>query len=350
MSGLFPKREVNKITKQITALIPVYNQEKYLGRFLSSISRLLKDNCQIDISDNSSTDGSLKKIEEFAGQQPSSQIRLFRQDTNRGVVANNSFLWDHAESPLVFFAHPDDRYSEDFVKSVLQPYEKNPDLVLSMCQLGFMDEQGRPYVRPEKDTLLPSTQAMTRAEMLQFFMYGSAGLYIYGIFNKRKLDQLGIPIAELAVHPFWEYPPILACFLTGRVATVPEKEFTYRLHINAAADSPHVDTHLTGPPVVTDGKPLHAHAARFIVRFWEVVDLYSPRGIWGKVMDKFWLLLGAWRSEGGSVNWYWRVKESLWRDLWIFAKRSEWMEFLILASFIPFKIRILRLLIKQRVF
>jgi len=350
MSGRFSKREVNEITKQITALIPVYNQKKYLEKFLSSITKLLKNGCQIDISDNNSTDGSLRELESFAEQQPCSQIRFFRQEANRGVVANNSFLWEHAESPFVFFAHPDDQYSEGFVKSVLQPYEQNPDLVLSMCQLGFMDEQGRPYLRPNKDTLLPTPQEMTRPEMLQFFMYGSTGLYIYGVFNKRKLDQLGIPIAALAVHPFWEYPPILACFLTGRVATVPEKEFTYRLHINSAADSPHVDTHLTGPPVVTDGQPLHAHAARFIIRFWEIVDLYSPRGSWGKVMDKFWLLLGAWRSEGGSVNWYWRVKESLWRDLWTFAKRSEWKEFLILASFIPLKIRILRLLIKQRLF
>ena len=346
MTGRYSDRE----GKKLTALIPVYNQKKYLEKFFSSITKLLKNNCQIIISDNSSTDGSLKELQNFAEQQPSDQIRLFPQKTNRGVVANHSFLWDHAESPFVFFAHPDDQYSEGFVRSVLQPYEQNPDLVLSMCQLGFMDEQGRPYLRPKKDTLLPTPQEMTRTEMLQFFMYGSAGLYIYGIFNKQKLDQLGIPIAELAVHPFWEYSPILACFLTGRVATVPENEFTYRLHINAAANSPHVDTHLTGPPVVTDGKPLHAHAARFIIRFWEIVDLYSPRSSWGKIMDKIWLLLGAWRSEGGSVNWYWKVKESLWRDLWIFAKHGEWKEFLVLASFIPLKIRILRLLIKQRVF
>jgi len=350
MTGNFSDRAGKKITKQITALIPIFNQKKYLEKFLSSVTKLLKNNCQIYISDNRSTDGSLKELQDFAEQQSSGQIRLFRQDTNRGVVANNTFLWESAESPFVFFAHPDDQYSEGFVKSVLQPYEQNPDLVLSMCQLGFMDEQGRPYLRPKKDTLLPTPQEMTRPEMLQFFMYGSAGLYIYGIFNKQKLDQLGIPIAALAVHPFWEYPPILACFLTEKVATVPETEFTYRLHINAAADSPHVDTHLTGPPVETDDKALHAHAARFIVRFWEIVDLYSPRCSWGKVMDKFWLLLGAWRSEGGSVNWYWRVKESLWSDLWTFAKRNEWMEFLILASFIPLKIRILRLLIKQRVF
>jgi hypothetical protein len=181
-------------------------------------------------------------------------------------------------------------------------------------------------------------------------MYGTTGLFIYGIFNKKKIEQRGIPLTKLSHHPFWEYPVILACFLNGPVAAVTETEFTYRLHIHAAADSPHVDTHLTGPSVVTDGKPLHAHAARFIVRFLEIVDLCSPRGTWGKIMDKFWLLLGAWRSEGGSVNWYWRVKRSLWRDLWAFAKNSEWKEFLILASFIPLKIRILRLLIKQRAF
>jgi glycosyltransferase involved in cell wall biosynthesis len=344
------RHEFKECAKQVTALIPLYNQEKYLERFFSSIKKLLEYGCQIDISDNCSTDSSLRKTQAFAVQQAGDQIRIFRQNTNRGVVANNSYLWEHAKSPYVFFAHADDKYSEGFVRSVLLPYKQNPDLVLSMCQLAFMDEQEQPSLRPKKDTFLPNTQEMTRAEMLQFFMYGSTGLYIYGLFNKRKLDELGIPIAGLAVHPFWEYPPILACFLTGGVATVPETDFTYRLHINAATDSPHVDTHLTGPPVVTDGKPLHAHAARFIVRFWEVVDLYSPRGSLGKVMDKFWLLLGAWRSEGGSVNWYWRVKESLWRDLWTFAKRSEWKEFLILASFIPLKIRILRLLIKQRVF
>ena len=350
MNRRFSDRVGKEITKQITALIPIYNQKKYLEKFLSSITKLLKNNCQIDISDNSSTDGSLEEIQNFAEQQQSGQIRLFRQETNRGVVANHEFLWANAKSPFVFFTHPDDQYSEGFVRSVLQPYEETPNLVLSMCQLAFMDEQGRPYLRSKKDTLLPSPQSMARSEMLQFFMYGSAGLFIYGIFNKKELDQLGIPIPALMVHPFWEYPAILACFLTGRVATVPETEFTYRLHINAATDSPHVNTHLTGSPVVTDVKHLHAHAARFIVRFWEIVDLYSSRSSWGKVMDKFWLLLGAWRSEGGSVNWYWKVKESLWRDLWIFAKHGEWKEFLVLASFIPLKIRILRLLIKQRVF
>ena len=191
---------------------------------------------------------------------------------------------------------------------------------------------------------------MSRGASLQYFIYGTTGLFIYGIFNKKDIEQLGIPLAKLSHHPFLEYPVILACFLNGPAAAVPEAEFTYRLHINFATDSPHVDTHLTGPPVVTVGKPLHANAVKSIVRFWEIVALYSPRGTWGKVMDKFWLLLGAWRSEGGSVNWYSRVKESLWRDLWTFAKRKEWKEFLILVSFGLLKIRILRLLIKQRVF
>ena len=99
MSGRYSDREVEKLTKEITALIPVYNQKKYLEKFFSSITKLLKNNCQIDISDNSSTDGSLKELQNFAEQQPSGQIRLFQQKTNRGVVANHSFLWDHRLLP-----------------------------------------------------------------------------------------------------------------------------------------------------------------------------------------------------------------------------------------------------------
>jgi glycosyltransferase involved in cell wall biosynthesis len=305
---------------------------------------------QVLFSDNKSTDHSREIILEELPKLKALKTKLFEQNINLGVVKNNEFLWEKCQTEYAFYAHADDRHGAEFVNSCMRSFQDSSETILSMCQCKFMDEQGKAYTREIKDTILLDPRQMSRGGSLQYFMYGTTGFFIYGIFNKKKIERLEIPLTKLVHHPFWEYPAILACFLNGPVAAVPEVEFTYRLHINSAADSPHVDTHLTGPPVVTDGMPLHAHAARFIVRFWEVVDLYSPRGSLGKVMDKFWLLLGAWRSEGGSVNWYWRVKESLWRDLWVFAKRSEWMEFLILASFIPFKIRILRLLIKQRVF
>ena len=334
----------------VSALVPVFNQEKYLSEFLLHFSLLKSSRLQVLFSDNRSTDQSREIIRKNLSNLQVPEAELFEQDINLGVVKNSEFLWEKCATDYAFYAHSDDRYGIEFVNSCMRTFEGSSEVILSMCQCKFMDEQGRPYFREPKDTVLLDPRQMSRGTSLQYFMYGTTGLFIYGIFNKKKSDQLGIPLTKLSHHPFWEYPVILACFLNGPVAAVPEAEFTYRLHINSAADSPHVDTHLTGPPVVTDGKPLHAHAARFIIRFWEIVDLYSPRGSWGKVMDKFWLLLGAWRSEGGSVNWYWRVKESLWRDLWTFAKRSEWREFLVLASFIPFKIRILRLLIKQRVF
>jgi len=334
----------------VSALVPVFNQEKYLSDFFRYFSLLKSSRLQVLFSDNRSTDRSREIIRENLSKLQGLKAELFEQDINLGVVKNGEFLWEKCVTDYAFYAHPDDQHGAEFVGSCMQTFEDNSDVILSMCQCKFIDEQGRPTTREPKDTVLLDPRQMSRGASLQYFMYGTTGLFIYGLFNKKKIEQRGIPLTKLSHHPFWEYPVILACFLNGPVAAVPEAEFTYRLHINVAADSPHVDTHLTGPSVVTDGNPLHAHAARFIVRFLEIVDLCSPRGTWGKIMDKFWLLLGAWRSEGGSVNWYWRVKRSLWRDLWAFAKNSEWKEFLILASFIPLKIRILRLLIKQRAF
>ena len=100
------RHEFRECAKQVTALIPLYNQEKYLERFFSSIKKLLEYGCQIDISDNCSTDSSLRKTQAFAEQQLGDQIRIFRQNTNRGVVANNSYLWEHAKSPYVFLLTP----------------------------------------------------------------------------------------------------------------------------------------------------------------------------------------------------------------------------------------------------
>lgn len=334
----------------VSTLVPVFNQEKYLPEFFRHFSLVKSARLQLLFSDNRSTDRSREIIRENLANLQALKKELFEQIINLGVVKNSEFLWEKCATDYAFYAHSDDRYGSEFVNSCMRGFQDNPDAILSMCQCKFMDEQGRPYTREPKDTVLLDPRQMSRGTSLQYFMYGTTGLFTYGIFNKRKIDQLGIPLTKLSHHPYWEYPLILACFLNGPVAAVREAEFTYRLHINADADSPHVDTHLTGAPVVTGGRPLHAHAARFIVRFWEIVDLYSPRGSWGKAMDKFWLLLGAWRSEGGSVNWYWRVKETLFRDLAIFARAGEWREFLILLSFVPLKVRPLRRLIRQRRF
>jgi len=73
------RHEFKKRAEQITAPIPACNQEKYVQRFFSSIKKLLENECQIDISDNCSTDRSLRKNQAFAEQQLEDQIRLFRR-------------------------------------------------------------------------------------------------------------------------------------------------------------------------------------------------------------------------------------------------------------------------------
>jgi len=332
-------------------LVPVHNQGKYLPGFLANLARWPKGSLQVLISENGSTDNSVELIEKSLASLPGDPPEFFRQAQNIGVVKNGQLLWQKTKTYLAFCAHPDDLHGAGFLPACLKPFEEDPETILSMCQPRFMDEQGRPYPRSPKDSVLLDPRKISRAAALQYFMYGTTGLFIYGIFNKEKCQRLNIPVPELSHYPFWEYPLILALFLNGRVAAVPAAEFTYRLHIHAPPDCPHKDYHHqdTGGRG-GDPRLLPEHAVRFLVRFWEIVDLYSPRSRWGKRLDKFWLLLGAWRSEGGSVNWFWRVKKTILRDLWTFAQAGEWREFFILLSFLPLKIRVLRLLIRQRVF
>lgn len=58
---------------KVSIVVPVYNNEAYIGRCIDSILRQNHKNFEIIIVDDGSTDGSLKRCREFESEQ----IRVF---------------------------------------------------------------------------------------------------------------------------------------------------------------------------------------------------------------------------------------------------------------------------------
>ena len=64
----------------ISVIIPVYNEEKVIGRCLELLVRQTLKPKEIIVVDDGSMDGTLKAIEIAASQTPRNDIKILRQD------------------------------------------------------------------------------------------------------------------------------------------------------------------------------------------------------------------------------------------------------------------------------
>lgn len=105
----------------ISVLIASYNGGKYIKEQLDSIIKQLSIDDEIIISDDGSTDNTLKLIESY--MEFDSRIRLYK-NRNLGVIKNFEFLITKAKKDIIFFSDQDDVWRNDKVRIVMEFFEK----------------------------------------------------------------------------------------------------------------------------------------------------------------------------------------------------------------------------------
>lgn len=124
--------------RPLTIGLPVYNGGTELIRAIDSLLGQTCSNFDLLISDNASTDGTEDVCREYANHDD--RIRYERQPENRGALANFAFVLDRAETPNFMWAACDDFWLPAFVGENLAALQSNSDLVCSVSQVEFMDE------------------------------------------------------------------------------------------------------------------------------------------------------------------------------------------------------------------
>ncbi len=97
----------------ISVIVPMYNAEKFLDRSIGSILNQSYKNLEIIIINDGSTDGSVKKIEEF--QKKDNRIKLYNQENHGVSYARNEGL-KHITGDYVQFVDADDDLDLDYFK------------------------------------------------------------------------------------------------------------------------------------------------------------------------------------------------------------------------------------------
>ena len=119
---------------KISAVIPVFNAEKYLSRCIKSVVGQTEQNIEIILVNDGSTDDSGKVCKSFANAD--SRIKYIEQE-NSGSQASRKHGVNAATGDYITFIDADDWIESDYYEKVCNQLEKNtPDI---FC-VGFTSE------------------------------------------------------------------------------------------------------------------------------------------------------------------------------------------------------------------
>jgi glycosyltransferase involved in cell wall biosynthesis len=122
--------------------LPVYNGAACIERALDSLLGQDLDDFEIVICDNASEDATPKICAAYAARD--ARIRLHRNPTNVGLVANFNRTFELSRGTYFRWAAHDDWHAPDTLRTTVGLLERNPAAVACGSAVSIVDEQGRP--------------------------------------------------------------------------------------------------------------------------------------------------------------------------------------------------------------
>lgn len=205
---------------EVSVIIPVYNNEKFVGTCIHSVLDQTFRDLELLVIDDGSTDQSGEILENLAAQDP--RIRLIRQP-NAGVSAARNRGLDAARGTFVTFVDGDDYIGNDYIEKLYTfAVKNNTDMVV--CGADFVDEDGR-VLR----TIVPGPYRRFKNEEWTFRISA-----VWSHFYRRELWEK----YEVRFLPGerGEDMPISLFFsaVCDKIATIPGTGYYYVQHENSA--------------------------------------------------------------------------------------------------------------------
>jgi len=161
---MLAQRAASMNSPLVTIGLPVFNASRFLPECLDSLVGQSYANLRIVISDNASSDDTLKICERYAASD--SRVRIERADRNRGAGWNHQRVLEHGEGAYFKWCGADDRIGTDFVAACVRALEASPTAVLAYPRTVIIDENGVEVRRTTDHLPLDSSNDRVRFEAL----------------------------------------------------------------------------------------------------------------------------------------------------------------------------------------
>lgn len=212
--------------EQIDVLLATYNGEKHIREQIDSILNQTYKNIRLIISDDCSTDGTLKILKNY--EEKDKRIKLYIQEKNLGVVKNIEFLLQKEEEPYYMLADQDDIWlPEKIEKSYQKLQEEKADLVFGDLEV----------VDNELKTMYPSfNDYMLLTRKIGKYIDSYKVNYLYNcvtgctILAKKETIKEILPLPTTSKRVLHDHWIGLMVSLQGKLSYMPEKYIKYRQH------------------------------------------------------------------------------------------------------------------------
>ncbi|MDE6751971.1 MAG: glycosyltransferase, partial [Eubacterium sp.] len=120
-----------KKVADISVIVPIYNVEEYLAECLDSIVCQTKQDFEVIMVDDGSTDSSGEIAKSYAEKYPNFHY-LYKENNGLGCARNYGVA--HSDSKYIIFMDSDDKISEDLYEKMFNAAEKN-NSDLTICNV-----------------------------------------------------------------------------------------------------------------------------------------------------------------------------------------------------------------------
>lgn len=142
MSKLIPAVEESLF---VSIFVPVYNGEKYLAQTLKSIQQQTYTNFEVLLVDDSSTDGSLPILNQFAANDD--RFKVFSKENGGMVAPSMNYIIPKIKGDYFFYASQDDIFSSNLLeKMVIRQKETSADCILPDMEFYFENKQNNKQI------------------------------------------------------------------------------------------------------------------------------------------------------------------------------------------------------------
>lgn len=124
--------------KTVSVVMATFNGEKFIEKQIDSILRQLDETDELIISDDGSTDDTIKIIQRYEANYKNIH---YYDGPHKGYVENFQFLFSKAKNELIMISDQDDIWEHDKINEVRRTFQMNPNSWVVVHDACFIDEK-----------------------------------------------------------------------------------------------------------------------------------------------------------------------------------------------------------------
>lgn len=124
---------------RVSVIIPVFNAARTVEQAIDTIRAQTFTDFEIVAVDDGSTDGSIEILRRYGDV-----VKILKQE-NRGPSAARNLAIANSSGEYLAFLDGDDWWKPEFLATMTEALEHDPQAVLAYCDLQLVDSLGRPF-------------------------------------------------------------------------------------------------------------------------------------------------------------------------------------------------------------